>query len=180
MSDPYSVLGLSSSASMDEVKSAYRRLAKKYHPDLNPGDAAAAKKMNEINAAYTSIKDGTADQYNNPYASASASHASQAYNGFYGQQQGQQQYYDPFGFGGFRPVYRKVNPLSFIITIIVFYFLLSMFSSFGRSSYYNSYYSQYGPGYYNSQYDTTQSDQNQTDTTTDNSSFPGTGETKQG
>lgn len=55
-SDPYSVLGVSQDASDEEIKTAYRRLAKKYHPDLNPGDAAAAQKMNEINAAYDQIK----------------------------------------------------------------------------------------------------------------------------
>ncbi len=54
--DPYQVLGVSPTASDDEVKAAYRRLAKKYHPDLNPGDEAAAQKMNEINAAYEQIK----------------------------------------------------------------------------------------------------------------------------
>ena len=51
--DPFSVLGLSSSATEDEIKSAYRKLAKKYHPDLNPGDKAAEEKMREINEAYT-------------------------------------------------------------------------------------------------------------------------------
>ena len=54
--DPYKVLGVSPNASDDEIKAAYRRLAKKYHPDLNPGDENAAKKMNEINAAYDQIK----------------------------------------------------------------------------------------------------------------------------
>jgi|UPI0003674969 molecular chaperone DnaJ len=56
MDDPYNVLGLSSSASEEEVTKTYRRLAKKYHPDLNPGDKAAEKKMREINAAYEQIK----------------------------------------------------------------------------------------------------------------------------
>ena len=52
MDDPYKVLGVSPDASDEEVKRAYRALAKKYHPDRNPGDAAAAQKMREINAAY--------------------------------------------------------------------------------------------------------------------------------
>jgi len=56
INDPYRVLGVSPDASDEEIKKAYRRLAKKYHPDLNPGDEAAAKKMQEINAAYEQIK----------------------------------------------------------------------------------------------------------------------------
>lgn len=54
--DPYKVLGVSPDASDDEIKQAYRRLAKKYHPDRNPGDKAAADKMQQINAAYEQIK----------------------------------------------------------------------------------------------------------------------------
>ena len=54
--DPYSVLGLTPDASDEEVKRAYRALAKKYHPDMNPGDAHAAEMMNKINAAYDQIK----------------------------------------------------------------------------------------------------------------------------
>ena len=56
VSDPYKVLGLSPGASDEEVKAAYRKLAKKYHPDLNPGNERAAERMNEINAAYDQIK----------------------------------------------------------------------------------------------------------------------------
>ena len=52
-SDPFSVLGIPSTATEDEIKSAYRKLAKKYHPDLNPGDQAAEQKMREVNEAYT-------------------------------------------------------------------------------------------------------------------------------
>jgi len=54
--DPYRVLGLQSGASDEEVKRAYRQLAKQYHPDRNPGDEHAAQMMNEINAAYDQIK----------------------------------------------------------------------------------------------------------------------------
>ena len=54
--DPYKVLGVSPNASDDEIKRAYRQLAKKYHPDLNPGDPVAAKKMQQVNAAYEQIK----------------------------------------------------------------------------------------------------------------------------
>ena len=54
--DPYKVLGVSRDASDEEIKRADRALAKQYHPDRNPGDATAAKKMQQINAAYEQIK----------------------------------------------------------------------------------------------------------------------------
>lgn len=54
--DPYKILGVSPDASDDEIKRAYRKLAKQYHPDRNPGDEAAAQKMQQINAAYEQIK----------------------------------------------------------------------------------------------------------------------------
>ena len=56
MEDPYKVLGVSPDASDEEIKRAYRRLAKKYHPDRNPGDEEAARQMQRINAAYEQIK----------------------------------------------------------------------------------------------------------------------------
>lgn len=56
MDDPYKILGVIPDASDEEIKRAYRRLAKQYHPDLHPGDAEAARKMQQINDAYEQIK----------------------------------------------------------------------------------------------------------------------------
>ena len=76
--DPYKVLGVSPGASDEEIKTAYRRLAKKYHPDRNPNDPEAAKKMQQVNAAYEQIK--------NPEKGRTAGAGYGPYGG-----------YDPFG-----------------------------------------------------------------------------------
>src|SRR5512140_455865 len=57
MKDPYTVLGLEKGATDAEIKKAYRRLARKNHPDVNPGDADAQKRFQEIAAAYEILKD---------------------------------------------------------------------------------------------------------------------------
>ena len=62
VADPYKVLGIPPTASEEEIKKAYRDLSKKYHPDLNPGDESAARKMSEINAAYDQIQKGGGQQ----------------------------------------------------------------------------------------------------------------------
>ncbi len=83
--DPYKVLGVSRDASDEEIKQAYRRLAKKYHPDLNPGDKEAARRMQEVNAAYEQIK--------NPEKAT----ANQGPQGNYGSYGGYGYGYGPFG-----------------------------------------------------------------------------------
>src|ERR1700755_942444 len=57
MRDPYEVLGVSKSASAAEVKSAFRKLAKKLHPDANKHDPKAASRFAELNAAYEIVGD---------------------------------------------------------------------------------------------------------------------------
>jgi DnaJ-class molecular chaperone len=57
MSDPYQTLGVAKTASQDEIRKAYRKLAKQYHPDLHPGDKAAESKFKDISGAYDLLSD---------------------------------------------------------------------------------------------------------------------------
>ncbi len=95
MTDPYKVLGVSRDASKEEITKAYKKLAKKYHPDLNPNNKEAEEKMREINKAYDMIRSGKADSYdngNNGYGTGNAYGGYGTYGG-YG--------YGTYGTGGY-------------------------------------------------------------------------------
>jgi molecular chaperone DnaJ len=93
MEDPYSILGVSPGVSDEELTQAYRKLAKKYHPDINPGNQTAELTMREVNAAYEQIKKQKTGGAT--YEQADGSYGKQAQNSG-GSYQGD----DPFG-GGF-------------------------------------------------------------------------------
>lgn len=104
MRDPYEVLGVSPGASDDEIKAAYRKLAKKYHPDLNGGSAEAENKMKEVNEAYTVLikhkGQGTGESgygSSGGYGSSYGGYGSSGSYGGYGSQGG----YGSSGNGGY-------------------------------------------------------------------------------
>ena len=94
--DYYKILELDKNASTDDIKKAYRKLARKHHPDLNPNDATAKKKFQEINEANEVLSDPEKrkkyDKYGKDWKNAehfeNAEKQQQQYGGFQGQQGG--------------------------------------------------------------------------------------------
>lgn len=77
----YETLGLNKNASADEIKSAYRKLAKQYHPDLNPNNPQAAEKFKEINEAYEVLSDSTKKANYDQYGSATGPNPNDFFGG---------------------------------------------------------------------------------------------------
>ncbi|MBI1362262.1 MAG: DnaJ domain-containing protein [Alphaproteobacteria bacterium] len=98
MKDPYEVLGVARTASEDDIRKAYRRLAKKLHPDLNPGAKEAEENFKEVSNAYDLLSDAERRRrYDNGEIDAS------------GAERPQRQYYRDFadgqGAGAYRPAF---------------------------------------------------------------------------
>ena len=126
VTDPRKVLGVSETASQDEIKRAYRRKAKECHPDLQQNDPDAAKKMNELNEAYDMLmnpeKYANRQQQQNPYGGnpyGGSSYGGNPYGSYGGNSYGGQQQggYDPFsdffggfGYGSYGGYQTQVNP----------------------------------------------------------------------
>ncbi len=179
--DPYEVLGVPKGASEEEVKRAYRRLAKQYHPDINPGDPTAAQKMNEINEAYDRIKNPQTYQQSvpkpgaNPYGGPNqgtytyytySSNQNANFNDFFeefirnaqSQQSNQSQYqYHGQDQTGTHYTYRsRRRPFSFLRLILLVILLVNLVSCMGRSLFYSfacdPYYDARYHTYYTQQY----------------------------
>ena len=92
MDDPYKVLGINPGASEEEIKKAFKTMAKKYHPDLNPGDKKAEEKFKEVNEAYRILM--------NKGSSSQQQYSEQGGFNF-------NDFSDIFNFGGFEDIFRN-------------------------------------------------------------------------
>ena len=93
--DPYKILGLKPGATDDEIKRAYKEMAKKYHPDLNGNSPEAAEMMKKVNEAYDILIN-----HKSSYFSSSSYSSSSAYQSGYSQR-GPFEWYSGYGSSGF-------------------------------------------------------------------------------
>jgi molecular chaperone DnaJ len=91
--DYYSILGVARDAAQEEIKKAYRRLARQYHPDVNPGNKQAEEKFKEINEAFSVLGDAQKRQQYNQFGSAEPGFG-QGFRGF----EGFEDLFSSFGF----------------------------------------------------------------------------------
>lgn len=98
--DYYKTLGVNKDAPQDEIKKAFRKLARKYHPDLNPGDKGSEQKFKEINEAYGILNDPKKRAEYDQFGSSPFGGGGQGFGGFRTQDHGQ-----AYDFGGFGDIF---------------------------------------------------------------------------
>ncbi len=110
--DYYKILGVSKSASDADIKKAYRKLARKYHPDLNPNDKEAEQKFKEINEANEVLSNvenrKKYDQYGKDWKHAEEFEKAQQSQKQYNRSGSQQQYYEDFSEGDFSDFFESM------------------------------------------------------------------------
>jgi DnaJ-class molecular chaperone len=115
--DYYAILGVARAASDKDIKAAYRKLARRYHPDVNPGDKSAEARFKEVNEAYEVLVDADKrkkyDQYGSDFANAEAfararQQARQQGGGFPGQGAGGYTTYDAGDMGDLSDVFESL------------------------------------------------------------------------
>ncbi len=145
--NPYDVLGVSPDAPDEEIARAYKRLAKRYHPDLHPDDAASAERMGAINRAYDDIK-AMRQRGTGPRPGQG-----QGYGYGYGYGTAWREPFDPFAYGR-RDQYRpRVSPIWAILAVLVMFFVIRLmlsllFGGFGGGYYFNPGFGASPGGYY--------------------------------
>lgn len=122
--DPYAALGLTKSATTEEIKKAYRKIARDHHPDLNPGSAQSEARFKAASAAYDLLKDPeTRARFDRGEIDAS------------GQEQQQRRYYRDFAETADNPYRRGPDPRDFTDTSDIFAEFMRAHSGGGRSGF---------------------------------------------